>query len=87
MSLGFTLAANGWVYTKYPNHKCLNLVQTLIGYFVYTLLATVNIMKPYADLNGKAKWSLFWGDKVKKKIKKIFKKSARKKVKLDEGQD
>lgn len=29
----------------------------------------------------------FWGDKVKKKIKKIFKKSARKKVKLDECQD
>ncbi len=36
-------------------------------------------MKPYADLNGKAKWSLFWGDKVKSKIKKKFKKSARKK--------
>lgn len=34
-------------------------------------------MKPYVDLNGKAKWNLFWGDKTKKKIKKIFKKSAR----------
>jgi len=46
-------------------------------------------MKPYVDLNGKAKWSLFWGDKVKKKIKKVFKKSARKKVKvkLNECQD
>jgi hypothetical protein len=41
-------------------------------------------MKPYVDLNGKAKWSLFWGDKVKKKIKKFFKKSARKKIKLDD---
>lgn len=36
-------------------------------------------MKPYVDVNGKAKWSLFWGDKVKKKIKKLFKKSARQK--------
>jgi hypothetical protein len=45
------------------------------------------IMKPYVDLNGKAKWSLFWGDKVKKKIKKFFKKSARKKVKIDDCQD
>lgn len=44
-------------------------------------------MKPYADLNGKARWSLFWSDKVKKRIKKVFKKSARKKVKLDEYQD
>ena len=34
-------------------------------------------MKPYVNINGKAKWSLFWGDKVKKKIKKLFKKSAR----------
>jgi len=34
-------------------------------------------MKPYADLNGKAKWSLFWGDKISKKMKKFFKKSAR----------
>ncbi len=41
-------------------------------------------MKPYADLNGKARWSLFWGDKVKKKFKKKFKKSARKKVNLNE---
>jgi hypothetical protein len=44
-------------------------------------------MKPYVDLNGKAKWSLFWGDEVSKKIKKFFKKSARKKVNLDEHQD
>lgn len=35
-------------------------------------------MKPYTNPNGKAKWSLFWGDKVKKKIKKLFKKSGRK---------
>lgn len=38
-------------------------------------------MKPYANINGKAKWNYFWGDKVKKKIKKIFKKSARQKLK------
>lgn len=35
-------------------------------------------MKPYVNLNGKAKWSLFWGDKVAKKIRKLFKKSGRK---------
>ena len=35
-------------------------------------------MKPYTNINGKAKWLLFWNDKVKKKIKKLFKKSARK---------
>lgn len=40
-------------------------------------------MKPYADLNGKTRWSFFWGDKVKKKLKRIFKKSARKNAKLD----
>jgi hypothetical protein len=44
-------------------------------------------MKPYVYLNGKANWSLLWGDKLKKKIKKFFKKSARKKVKLDDCQD
>ena len=38
-------------------------------------------MKPYVNLNGKAKWSLFWGDKTKKKIKMIFKKSARQALK------
>ena len=61
-------------------HFGLELIKTMI-------CKEVNIMKPYVDLNGKAKWSLFWGDKVKKKIKKVFKKSARKKVKLDECQD
>jgi len=35
-------------------------------------------MKPYANLNGKAHWSIFWGDKVPKRVKKLFKKSARK---------
>ena len=37
-------------------------------------------MKPYCNLNGKARWSLFWGDKVRKKTKKLFKKSARIKI-------
>ncbi len=35
-------------------------------------------MKPYVNLNGKAKLSLFWGDKVPKKFRKLFKKSGRK---------
>lgn len=39
-------------------------------------------MKPYANLNGKARWSLFWGDKVNKKIKRFFKKSARIKISI-----
>jgi hypothetical protein len=34
-------------------------------------------MKPYANPFGKVAWSIFWGDKVKKKIKNLFKKSAR----------
>jgi len=34
-------------------------------------------MKAYANLNGKAQCSKFWGDKVPKKIKRVFKKSAR----------
>lgn len=34
-------------------------------------------MKPYINLKGKGLWSYFWGDKVKSKFKKVFKKSAR----------
>ncbi len=34
-------------------------------------------MKPYANPNGKSQWSSFWEDHVNKKIRKIFKKSAR----------
>lgn len=40
-------------------------------------------MKPYTNINGKAKWSLFWGDKLKKKLKKLFKKSARQQSKKE----
>ncbi len=34
-------------------------------------------MRMYCNPSGKAKQSLYWGDKIKKKIRKIFKKSAR----------
>jgi len=34
-------------------------------------------MKAYNNPKGKAFWSQFWGDHVPKKIRKIFKKSAR----------
>jgi hypothetical protein len=34
-------------------------------------------MKPYVDSNGKAKSQLFWVDKLAKKYRKYFKKSAR----------
>lgn len=40
-------------------------------------------MKPYTNPSGKAKWSLFWGDKVKKKMKNKFKKSARQALKKE----
>lgn len=43
-------------------------------------------MKPYTNLNGKAKWSLFWRDKLKKVIKKTFKKSARQKLKKEDSE-
>jgi len=34
-------------------------------------------MKAYVNFQGKARWSMFWGDKVKSLFKKTFKKSAR----------
>jgi hypothetical protein len=34
-------------------------------------------MKPQMNNTGKGAWSLFWGDKVKKNIKRIFSKSDR----------
>jgi len=38
-------------------------------------------MKVYMDYSGKGRWSSFWGDKVKPKFKRIFKKSARQSAK------
>lgn len=35
------------------------------------------VMKPYMNPKGKGLWAYTWGDKVKRKIKRIFKKSAR----------
>jgi hypothetical protein len=40
-------------------------------------------MRPQMDNTGKGAWSLFWGDKVKKKFKRIFSKSDRQKVRKD----
>jgi hypothetical protein len=40
-------------------------------------------MKPQMNPVGKGNWSFFWGDKVKKKFKRIFSKSDRQKSKLD----
>jgi hypothetical protein len=34
-------------------------------------------MKPYINLQGKGRYAYFWGDKVKKVIKRVFKKSFR----------
>lgn len=34
-------------------------------------------MKPYIGNKSKGMWNYFWGDKVPKKIKRVFKKSAR----------
>jgi hypothetical protein len=44
-------------------------------------------MKPYVNLEGKAKWSLFWGDKIKKSMKNLFKKSARQQLKKNMTND
>ena len=45
-------------------------------------------MKPYVNLKGKAAWALCWGDKVNRKLKKVFKKSARQKaVDIDLSKD
>ena len=38
-------------------------------------------MKPQMNNSGKGAWSSFWGDKVKKKFKRIFSKSDRQKAK------
>lgn len=40
-----------------------------------------NKMKPYCNLNGKARWFLYWNDKTSKKIRRIFKKSKRQQLK------
>ena len=34
-------------------------------------------MKAYMNIDGKGRFSNYWGDKVKKTIKRKFKKSAR----------
>jgi hypothetical protein len=39
-------------------------------------------MKPQMNNFGKGAWSLFWGDGVKKKLKRIFSKSDRQQSKL-----
>ena len=44
-------------------------------------------MKPYVNVKGKAMWSLFWGDKIKKKVKNLFKKSARQELKKNMTKD
>ena len=37
-------------------------------------------MKPQMNNTGKGHWSSFWGDKVKKKFKRIFSKSDRQSI-------
>ena len=44
-------------------------------------------MKPYHNPKGKALWSQFWGDHVSKKIRKVFKKSARQQAKKATKED
>lgn len=44
-------------------------------------------MKPYVNLEGKAKMALFWGDKIKKKFRTLFKKSARQELKKNMTKD
>jgi hypothetical protein len=40
-------------------------------------------MKPQMNFSGKGRWAKFWGDKVKKKLKRIFSKSDRQKTKKE----
>ena len=44
-------------------------------------------MKPQINPSSKGKWAYFWGDKVKKNIKRIFSKSDCQKSKLDIQKD
>ena len=44
-------------------------------------------MKPQMNPSGKGKWASFWGDKVKKNIKRMFSKSDCQKCKLDIQKD
>ena len=40
-------------------------------------------MRPYMNLKNKGLWAYFWGDKVKRKFKRIFSKSARQEAKKE----
>jgi hypothetical protein len=64
-----------------------------VGFFIgqNVLITRINKiiedMKPQMNPSGKGKWASFWGDKVKKNIKRIFSKSDRQKCKLDIQKD
>jgi hypothetical protein len=64
-----------------------------VGFFIGQNVVITRInkiiedMKPQMNHSGKGKWASFWGDKVKKNIKRIFSKSDRQKCKLDIQKD
>lgn len=43
-------------------------------------------MRPYIGFKSKGRWANFWGDKVPSKMKKIFKKTARRQLKINNRQ-
>lgn len=51
----------------------------IVNYFT----SNVIVMKPQMNFSGKGRWAKFWGDKVKKKLKRIFSKSDRQKTKKE----
>ena len=64
-----------------------------VGFFIGQNVVITRInkiiedMKPQMNSSGKGKWASFWGDKVKKNIKRIFSKSDHQKCKLDIQRD
>ena len=64
-----------------------------VGFFIGQNVVITRInkiiedMKPQMNSSSKGKWASFWGDKVKKNIKRIFSKSDRQKCKLDIQKD
>ena len=64
-----------------------------VGFFIGQNVVITRInkiiedMKPQMNLSGKGKWASFWGDKVKKNIKRMFSKSDCQKCKLDIQKD
>ena len=71
----------------------LFILTFFVGFFIGQNVVITRIsksiedMKPQMNPAGKGKWASFWGDKVKRNIKRVFSKSDRQKCKLDIQKD